>query len=76
MKFVCQSWFTPAALGTETVGGFNAQHDQIDFNPTLFANYAAVLHDATQSWANTIITAAQGDIVVLLERVTIINPLQ
>ena len=57
---------TPAALGTVTVSGFNAQHDQIGFNPALFANFAAVLHDAKQSGANTIVTAAPGDTVTLL----------
>jgi autotransporter passenger strand-loop-strand repeat protein len=57
---------TPAALGAQTISGFNAQHDQIDFNPALFVNFAAVLHDATQRGANTIITAAPGDTVTLL----------
>ena len=57
---------TPDALGAQTISGFNAQHDQIDFNPALFANFAAVLHDATQRGANTIITAAPGDSVTLL----------
>jgi autotransporter passenger strand-loop-strand repeat protein len=57
---------TPAALGAQTISGFSAQHDQIDFNPALFANFAAVLHDATQRGANTIITAAPGDSVTLL----------
>ena len=56
---------TPAALGNETINHFNVHSDQIDFNAALFANFTAVMHDATQSGTNTIITAAPGDTITL-----------
>jgi Ca2+-binding RTX toxin-like protein len=56
---------TPAALGSETINNFNVRADQIDFNTALFANFAAVMHDATQHGANTVITAAPGDTITL-----------
>jgi hypothetical protein len=41
--------------GKDTIADFQPTQDTIQFNPALFANYAAVLQDTTQVGANTVI---------------------
>ncbi len=55
----------PLAIGNETINGFNAAHDTIQFNPAL-ANYAAVLADTHQVGANTVIQIDPTESVTLV----------
>jgi hypothetical protein len=54
-------------IGNEVVNGFG-KHDVIEFNGSLFTNYAAMLRagDIVQSGANTVTSDHAGDTVTLV----------
>ena len=56
-----------AGFGKNTITDFNTSHDVLQFNPSLFASYAAMMSagDISQSGANTVITDHAGDTVTL-----------
>ena len=56
---------SPSIMDTEIVNGFNPKNDIIEFNRALFASFTAVLADAKQVGADTIITHDPNDTVTL-----------
>ena len=58
---------TPGTIGAATITGFDPHKDILQFNPALFASYAAMMSagDISQSGANTVITDHGGDTVTL-----------
>ena len=54
-------------FGQNAVSNFHASNDVVQFNPSLFANYAAMMSAGAivQSGANTVITDHAGDTVTL-----------
>ena len=52
-------------FGQDTITDFNVTKDVIQFNPSLFANYAAVLPSINQSGANTVISYDANDTITL-----------
>jgi Ca2+-binding RTX toxin-like protein len=52
-------------FGDNTITGFNTSRDVLQFDTTLFANYAAVMADTRQVGANAIITYDANDSVTL-----------
>jgi Ca2+-binding RTX toxin-like protein len=52
-------------FGQNTVSNFSTQHDQIQLPKSEFANFAAVMADAHQVGANTVITYDAQDIITL-----------
>ena len=55
---------TALGFGTENISGFS-NADQIEITTAQFANFSAVMADATQVGANTIITDSSGDSITL-----------
>jgi hypothetical protein len=51
--------------GQDTIAGFQAGSDVIQFNAALFANYAAVMADTAQVGANTVIQINANNSVTL-----------
>jgi hypothetical protein len=43
-------------MGHDEVTNFGTAKDTLQFNATLFANFAAAMADASQSGANTVLT--------------------
>jgi hypothetical protein len=56
--------FNPG-FGNNTITDFNTSRDVLQFNPALFANYAAAMPDIKQLGANTVITYDANDTVTL-----------
>ena len=54
-------------FGENTISNFHASNEVLQFNPTVFASYSAMVSAGaiTQSGANTIITDSAGDMVTL-----------
>jgi VCBS repeat-containing protein len=52
-------------FGKVVISGFAAQHDTIQFDTTVFANFAAVTAHANQVGSDTVITYDQNDTVTL-----------
>jgi Ca2+-binding RTX toxin-like protein len=55
----------PNAMGHDEVTNFSTAKDTLQFNASLFANFAAVMADASQSGANTVFTIDANDSVTL-----------
>jgi hypothetical protein len=55
----------PIAIGNETISGFNPARDVIQFNPLLFANYAAAFANTKQVGADTVIQVDATNSVTL-----------
>ncbi|HJZ20510.1 MAG TPA: hypothetical protein VJ226_06105, partial [Bradyrhizobium sp.] len=54
-----------AHFGSATIGDFDVSNDVIDISSTLFASTADLLHHATNSGGNTVITDSAGDQLTL-----------
>jgi hypothetical protein len=52
-------------MGLDVVTNFNPAKDTLQFNATLFANFAAAMADASQVGANTVFTIDSNDKVTL-----------
>ena len=54
-------------FGNNTISNFHARNEVLQFNPSVFASYSAMVSAGaiTQSGANTIITDSAGDMVTL-----------
>jgi len=52
-------------FGANTIQHFNVQNDTIQFDHTLFANFAAVQSHAVQMGADTVITADAANTITL-----------
>jgi hypothetical protein len=59
--------FEPGS-GVNTVSNFHKSNDVLQFNPSMFASYAAMLNDGAikQVGSNTVITDHLGDSVTLV----------
>jgi Ca2+-binding RTX toxin-like protein len=55
----------PNVMGHDTVTNFGTTKDVLQFNATLFANFAAAMADASQVGANTVFTIDTEDTVTL-----------
>jgi Ca2+-binding RTX toxin-like protein len=55
----------PNVMGHDTVTNFGTAKDVLQFNMTLFANFAAAMTDASQVGANTVFTIDANDTVTL-----------
>jgi Ca2+-binding RTX toxin-like protein len=55
----------PNAMGHDEVTNFGLAKDTLQFNATLFANFAAAMADASQVGANTVFTIDANDTVTL-----------
>ena len=55
----------PIEIGNDTIYGFNAAHDVLQFNPALLPNYAIALMDTKQVGANTVIKIDPTDLLTL-----------
>ena len=55
----------PNAMGHDEMTNFGIAKDTLQFNATLFANFAAAMADATQVGANTVFTIDANDTVTL-----------
>ena len=55
----------PPALGNEVINGFKTANDVIRLDTADFTNFAAVMADATQVGANTVITLDAADTITL-----------
>jgi hypothetical protein len=54
-----------AGFGQDTVANFHTSNDVLQFNPSLFANFAVAMADAKQVGANTVFTRDASDSVTL-----------
>jgi uncharacterized repeat protein (TIGR03803 family) len=54
-----------AGFGDNAIAGFNTSHDVLEFSTSLFANFSAVMNDAKQVGANTVITYDKSDVITL-----------
>jgi hypothetical protein len=52
-------------MGRDEVTNFGTANDTLQFNASLFANFAAAMADASQSGANTVFTIDANDTVTL-----------
>jgi hypothetical protein len=75
-RYLCGGCLTVGSLGQDTftfnpgfrnntITDFNTSHDVLNFNPALFANYAAAMVDTKQVEFNTVITYDATDTVTL-----------
>ena len=55
----------PNAMGHDEVTNFSTAKDTLQFNASLFANFAAAMTNATPSGANTVFTIDANDSVTL-----------
>jgi Ca2+-binding RTX toxin-like protein len=55
----------PNVMGHDSVTNFSTAKDTLNFNATLFANFAAAMADAAQVGANTVFTIDANDTVTL-----------
>jgi autotransporter passenger strand-loop-strand repeat protein len=55
----------PNAMGHDEITNFGVAKDTLQFNASLFANFAAAMADATQSGANTVFTIDANDSVTV-----------
>jgi hypothetical protein len=61
--------FAAPTFGNTIISGFNPSSDVIQFNPALFANYAAAMVSTHQVGTDTVITYNATD-TITLENVT------